>query len=143
MRDLTLAAAQTIIATALSYSKDQGFLPLTVVVLDDRGAIKAVASEDESSLSRFDIARGKAFGCIAFGLGARAIATRPQIFLTAVGQLQGMDMVPVPGGVLMRKADKTVVGAVGISGDASENDEVAAIAGIEAAGFVADTGAEG
>jgi uncharacterized protein GlcG (DUF336 family) len=118
-------------------------MPMTVVVLDDRGTVKAVGSEDGSSLSRFDIARGKAFACLAFDLGARAVAAKAQIFVNAVGQLRDVNMVAVAGGVLMLKADKTVVGAVGISGDTSDNDEKAAVAAIEAAGFVADTGAEG
>jgi uncharacterized protein GlcG (DUF336 family) len=141
--DLTLKAAQTIIAEALSYSHKQKFDPLTVVVLDERGTVKAVASEDNSSLSRFDIARGKAFACLAFGQGARAVNAKAPIFVTAVGQLSGVDMVPMAGGVLMVTSDKSVVGAVGISGDNSDNDEKAAVAGIEAAGFVAVTGAEG
>lgn len=143
MRDLTLAAAQAIVAEALKYSRRQNHMPMTVVVLDDRGTVKAVGSEDGSSLSRFDIARGKAFACLAFDLGARAVAAKAQIFVNAVGQLRDVNMVAVAGGVLMLKADKTVVGAVGISGDTSDNDEKAAVAAIEAAGFVADTGAEG
>jgi uncharacterized protein GlcG (DUF336 family) len=140
MRDLTLDAAQTIIDEALKYSRAHKFTPMTVVVLDDRGTVKAAGSEDGSSLSRFDIARGKAFACLAFDLGARAVGSKAQLFVNAVGQLDDVNMVPVAGGVLMRKAD-AVVGAVGISGDTSDNDEKAAVAGIEAAGFVAETGA--
>ncbi len=117
MRELTLKAAQTIVAEALSYSRKHDFEPLTVVVLDDRGTVKAVASEDGSSLSRFDIARGKAFACLAFGLGARAVGKKAPHFVSAVGQLTGVNMVPVAGGVLMMTSDKTVAGAVGISGD--------------------------
>lgn len=143
MRDLTLAEAQTVIAEALKYARKEDFDPLTVVVLDDRGTVKAVGSEDGSSLIRFDIARGKAFGCLAFDLGARAVGSKAQAFVNAVGQLHGVNMVPVAGGVLMRTAEGTVAGAVGISGDSSDNDEKAAVAGIEAAGLVAETGAEG
>lgn len=142
MPDLTLAAAQTIIAEALTFAREKGLMPLTVVVLDERATVKAVASEDGSSIARFDIARGKASACLAFGLGARAVGTKAPLFLNAVGQLTGVDMVPVAGGVLMRHTDKSVVGAVGISGDSSENDETAAVLGITAAGLVADTGAE-
>jgi len=142
MRDLTLTGAETIVAEALKYSRRQNLMPMTVVVLDDRATVKAVASEDGSSLSRFDIARGKAFGCLAFDLGARAVGAKAQIFVNAVGQLSDVNMVPVAGGVLIRKADRTVVGAVGISGDTSDNDEKAAVFGVEAAGYVADTGAE-
>jgi uncharacterized protein GlcG (DUF336 family) len=142
MRDLTLAEAQTIIAEALKYARNEDFDPLTVVVLDDRGTVKAAGSEDGSSLSRFDIARGKAFGCLAFDLGARAVGSKAGIFVNAVGQLPGVNMVPVAGGVLMRNSEGTVVGAVGISGDTSDNDEKAAVAGIQAARLVAETGAE-
>jgi uncharacterized protein GlcG (DUF336 family) len=143
MRDLTLEAAQTVIEVALKRSRADGCMPMTVVVLDDRGTVKAAGSEDGASLSRFDIARGKAFACLAFDLGARAVGAKAQIFVNAVGQLADVNMIPVAGGVLMRKADGTVVGAVGISGDSSDNDEKAAVAGVEAAGFVAETGAEG
>jgi uncharacterized protein GlcG (DUF336 family) len=141
MRDLGLEAAQTIVREALNHARRQKYDSLTVVVLDDRGTVKAAGSEDGSSLSRFEIARGKAFGCLAFDLGARAVLTKAAPFLNAVGQLHGVSVVPVPGGVLIRKADKSVVGAVGISGDSSEHDEDAAVAGIKAAGFVPDTGA--
>jgi uncharacterized protein GlcG (DUF336 family) len=143
MRDLSLDSAQAIIAEALRYSRQHKFTPMTVVVLDDRGTVKAVGSEDGSSLSRFDIARGKAFACLAFDLGARAVGAKAQSFVNAVGQLHAVDMVPIAGGVLIRKPDRTVVGAVGISGDTSEHDEEAAVAGINAAGLVADTGAGG
>jgi uncharacterized protein GlcG (DUF336 family) len=141
MRDLSLDTAQKIIAEALRFSRSHNLTPMTIVVLDDRGTVKAVASEDGSSLSRFDIARGKAFSCLAFDLGARAVGSKAALFVNAVGQLSAVDMVPVAGGVLVKKADQTVVGAVGISGDTSEHDEEAAVAGIKAAGLVADTGA--
>jgi uncharacterized protein GlcG (DUF336 family) len=143
MRTLSLDSAQDIIAEALRYSRQHNFAPMTVVVLDDRGTVKAVASEDGSSLSRFDIARGKAFACLAFDLGARAVGAKAQPFVNAVGQLHGVDMVPIAGGVLIRQSDQTVIGAVGISGDTSEHDEEAAVAGIKPAGLVADTGAAG
>jgi uncharacterized protein GlcG (DUF336 family) len=142
MRDLTLEAAQKVIEEALNHARDESFDPLTVVVLDDRGCVMAAASEDGSSLSRFDIARGKAFACLAFDLGARAVGAKAPAFLNAVGQLHGVNMVPVAGGVLMRTTEGAVAGAVGISGDNSDNDEKAAVVGIEAAGLVADTGAE-
>jgi uncharacterized protein GlcG (DUF336 family) len=50
--------------------------------------------------------------------------------------------VPVAGGVLIKDGDGRVLGAVGISGDVSDNDEAAAVAGIEAAGFTADPGSD-
>jgi uncharacterized protein GlcG (DUF336 family) len=143
MPQLTLEQAQTIIATALKHGTDQKLQPLAVVVLDARGVLKAFAAQDGTSLRRAEIAQGKAHGALAFGLGSRALAKRattsPQ-FIAAVTHAVGGSLIPVPGGVLIRTADKAVIGAVGISGDNSDNDEAAAIAGITAAGLVADPG---
>ena len=141
MNRLDLATAQVIVAEAIAHARRAGFEPLTVVVLDDRAAVKVASADDETSTARFEIARGKAAGCIAFGFGARELQKRPPAFLAAVGQLPGVTIVPVPGGVLIRGSDRTILGAVGISGDTSDRDEEAAMAGIKAAGLFADTGA--
>jgi uncharacterized protein GlcG (DUF336 family) len=125
----------------MGYARKAGIEPLGVVVLDDRAAVKAAGSDDGTSIARFDIARGKAAGCLAFGFGGRELQKRPPTFLAAVGQLPGVTIVPVPGGVLIRGPDRTILGAVGVSGDTGERDEEAAVAGITAAGLVADTGA--
>ena len=140
---LTLEQAQTIVTTALRFGRAQNYQPLAVVVLDARGVMKAFAAEDGTSLRREEIARGKAHGALAFGIGSRALAKRaleqPQ-FIAAVTHAVGGSLVPVPGGVLIRAADRAIIGAVGISGDVSNNDEAAALAGIEAAGLAADPG---
>jgi uncharacterized protein GlcG (DUF336 family) len=141
MMRIDLATAQKVIAGAIDYGRKAGFEPLTVVVLDDRAAVKASGADDGTSIARFEIARGKAAGCLAFGFGSRELQKRPPAFLTAVGQLPGVMIVPVPGGVLVRAADRSILGAVGISGDTGEHDEEAAVAGIESAGLTADTGA--
>jgi uncharacterized protein GlcG (DUF336 family) len=143
MSNLTLEQAQTIIATALRHGVDNRFQPLAVVVLDARGVPKAFAAQDGTSLRRFEIAHGKAHGALSFGIGSRALAKRAAVsphFIAAVTHAVGGALVPVPGGVLIRSADRDIVGAVGISGDNSDNDEAAAIAGIIAAGFAADPG---
>jgi uncharacterized protein GlcG (DUF336 family) len=143
--DLTLDAAQTIVAAALQYGATGAMKPLTVVVLDARGADKAVASQDGSSLRRVDVARGKAHGALALGVGSRSIFHRAQeqpYFVAAVGQtIGGPGLIPVPGGVLIKDGTGRVVGAVGVSGDASDNDEAAAVEAIAVAGFKADPGA--
>jgi uncharacterized protein GlcG (DUF336 family) len=113
-------------------------------VLDARGALKAFAAEDGTSLKRAEIANGKAHGTLAMGLGSRTLgkmaAERPH-FVAAVTHAVGGMLVPVPGGVIVRDGTGDVVGAVGISGDTSDNDEAAAVAGIQAAGLKADPGA--
>jgi uncharacterized protein GlcG (DUF336 family) len=141
---LTLEQAQTILATALAHATERGFKPLATAVIDARGAQKAFAAQDGTSLKRGEIALGKAQGAVALGLGSRALHKMAQerpYFIEAATHAVGGLLVPVPGGVLIRAADGELLGAVGISGDTSDNDEAAAIAGIAAAGFEADTGA--
>lgn len=143
MPTLTLDQAQTIVTTALRYARTQGYQPLAIAVLDARGVMKAFAAEDGTSLRREEIARGKAHGALSFGIGSRALAKRAQEqpqFIAAVTHAVGGSLVPVPGGVLIRADSGTIIGAVGISGDVSNNDEAAALAGIEAAGLKADAG---
>lgn len=140
---LSLDHARTILDAALKAGTDKGFKPLAVVVLDARGAMKAFAAQDGTSLKRGEIARGKADGALALGIGSRAVAKmaaeRPT-FVAAATHAVGGSLVPAPGGVLVLDRGE-VVGAVGVSGDLSDNDEVCAVAGIEAAGLKAETGA--
>ena len=137
MTELTLKAAQTIVAEALAHARRENLKPLAVAVLDARGALKAAAAEDGTSLKRFEVAHGKAYGALALGVGSRALGKRAEqqpTFIAAASHVIGGALVPVPGGVLI-KSDGRVVGAIGISGDTSDNDERAALAGIEAAGL--------
>lgn len=143
MSEITLAQAQTLIATALQTARAQGMNPLGVVVLDARGAMKAYAAEDFVSLKRAEIAMAKAHGALAMGMGSRSLAKRAREmphFTAALSHIVGGAMMPVPGGVLIRDAEKRLLGAVGVSGDTSDNDEIAAKAGIAAIGLVADPG---
>ena len=140
---ITLDQARTLIAGARAAARERGFKPLTVVVLDAGGHVVAAEREDGSSNKRFEIAYGKAHGALALGMGSRAIAKRAEQqapFVAAVTHVAGGALVPVPGGVLVRDEGGALLGAVGISGDTSDNDEAAALAGIEAAGLVAETG---
>ena len=143
MTTITLRKARTIIAKALAKGREQGMKPLAVCVLDAGGHLKAFERQDGASNGRFEIARGKASGALEMGLGSRALFERAEkqaYFLLAVGRIFRHGLVPVPGGVLVRDPKGGLIGAVGISGDNSDNDEAAAIAGIEAAGFAADPG---
>jgi uncharacterized protein GlcG (DUF336 family) len=118
--------------------------PLAVVALDARGALRVVKVEDGGSLKRAEIAIGKAHGALALGMGSRAIHQRVEqqpYFIAAVSHVVGGNLIPVPGGVLVRDPAGTLVGAIGVSGDSSDNDETVAVAGIGAAGLTAETGA--
>ena len=141
---LTLAQAQTILASTLAHAEKSGFKPLAIAIIDARGAQKAFAAQDGTSLKRGEIALGKAHGSVALGLGSRALhkmALERPYFIEAATHAVGGSLVPVPGGVLMRDGAGVLLGAIGISGDTSDNDEAAAIAGIISIGLVADTGA--
>ena len=140
---LTLEAAQTIVSKGLAHARDKGFKPLGILVFDSRGALRAAGVEDGSSWKRAEIATGKALGALGMGVGSRAIHKMAQerpYFTASLSHVFGGTMVPVPGGVLITKNGE-VIGAVGVSGDNSDNDEAAAMAGIAAAGFTADPGA--
>jgi uncharacterized protein GlcG (DUF336 family) len=143
MQSLTLAQASTIVDVALKTGRDKKFQPLSVAVLDAGGHLVAFKREDKSGILRFDIAFGKAWGALGMGLGSRTLAERagatPQFFTMLAAVSQGR-MVCNPAGVLIRDADGDVIGAVGISGDTADNDEICAIAGVEAAGLKADPG---
>ena len=143
MTKLALAQARTIVAAAFEEAARLELKPLAVVVLDDGGHATAFERQDGASAMRFKIAHGKAYGAIAMGLGSRALFERAQqqpYFISAMNALADGALVPVPGGVLVRDGEGALLGAVGITGDNSDNDEKCAIAGIEAAGLVADTG---
>lgn len=140
---LLLDAAQAIARETLAEGRRLGLAPLTVVVLDQAAQFKALLREDGCSLLRPAVAHGKAYGAMALGFGGRELAKRAQAmpgFMNAFSDLANGAAVPVPGGVLVRDAGGTVLGAVGVSGDASDKDELAAVAGIRSAGFTPDTG---
>ncbi|HBP58095.1 MAG TPA: glcg protein [Alphaproteobacteria bacterium] len=137
---ITLDQARKIVDASLAKGRELGLKPLSVIILDPRGAITAALSEDGVSQLRAKIAHGKANAAIGLGMGSRALMNRAEqqaYFIQAVNGAFGGDMVPVPGGVLIRDPGGALLGAVGISGDTYDNDEAAAIAGIEAAGLKA------
>ena len=140
---VTLAQASTIVDVALKKGRETNCAPLTVAVLDAGGHLVAFKREDRSGILRYDIATGKAWGALSMGFGSRELAERSAknpVFISALTTIAQGRLVPVPGGVLIKNADGAVLGAVGISGDTSENDEACAVAGIKAAGLKADTG---
>jgi uncharacterized protein GlcG (DUF336 family) len=143
MADLTLDVARKILDAALAKVVEKKLKPMVITVLDARGCVKASVAQDGTSLLRGEIAHGKAYGALALGMGSRAIFQRAQeqaYFVDAVNTLARGAMVPVPGGVLFHDASGALLGAIGISGDTSDNDEICALAGIEAVGLKANAG---
>jgi uncharacterized protein GlcG (DUF336 family) len=143
MTTIKLSQANTIIDTAIAEGRQRGLSPLAVAVLDIGGNLIAFKREDGAGFIRFDIAYGKAWGALGLGFGTREIAERAErlpIFYSALSVASQGRMIPAPGGVLVAGVDGDVVGAVGISGDLGDNDEVCAIAGIKAVGLSAIPG---
>jgi uncharacterized protein GlcG (DUF336 family) len=114
--ELTLSIAQAIIAEAISHARDLKLKPLAIVVLDARGAVKLAVSEDGTSLRRYEVAHGKAYGALALGTGSRSIRKRAKEqphFIAAASHVIGGALVPAPGSVLLRSREGLLFGAVG------------------------------
>lgn len=137
---ITLADARTIISATLGHPRQSGMNPLCVVVLDAGGHLKAFEREDGVPNRRYEVAFGKAHGAISMGFNSRQLGEmaveRPHFMAGVAGALGGA-VVPVAGGVIVEDDEGNAIGAVGVSGDTSDNDEIAAIAGINAAGLTA------
>ena len=141
MPDISLRKAKSIIRTALSKGKELGLKPLSVVVLDAGGHVIAFEREDGSAPGRFAIAHGKAYGSVMLGMAGTAQMARADqqaYFMDAVNGVFGGNVIPVPGGVLVRDKKGGVIGAIGVTGDSSDSDLIAALAGIEAAGLLGE-----
>ena len=144
MQKLTYQISFNIAQNALKKSSELGLKPLAVVVLDDRASLRICLNQDGTAIHRHRVAHGKANAAMSLGMGSRSLGSRAEAqayFVDAVGRMMDGDFIPVPGGVLIRNVDGVIMGAVGISGDTSDNDEAVAVAAIEAAGLTADTGA--
>ena len=141
MAGISLRKARTIIRKALEKGREMELKPLSVVVLDAGGHVIAFEREDGASPGRFGIAQGKAYGTVMLGMPGTAQMARAEsqaYFMAAANGVYGGKVVPVPGGVLVKDRKGAVVGAVGVTGDTSDNDSAAAVAGVEAAGLVAE-----
>ena len=138
MASITVNKARAIIRKTLEKGTELALKPLSVIVLDDGGHAIAFERSDGAAPGRFGIAHGKAFGPVMLGMAGQAQMARAEqqaYFMAAVNGVFGGAVVPVPGGVLVRDKKGKVIGAVGVTGDTSDNDEIAALAGVAAAGF--------
>jgi uncharacterized protein GlcG (DUF336 family) len=143
MASITLEQASKIIDAGLAFARKSNFKPLCMVVLDDAGHTKAMKREDGANFFRPEIALAKAYGCLAMGIGGVALAQRfkdnPGFFTALIARAEGK-FAPQQGGIIIKDAGGEIIGSVGITGDASQNDEKAGMAGIEAAGLKGDPG---
>ncbi|AAV96079.1 heme-binding protein [Ruegeria pomeroyi] len=138
---ISLRRARMIIRKALEKGREMQLKPLSVVVLDAGGHVIAFEREDGAAPGRFGIAQGKAYGSVMLGMAGTAQMARAEAqayFMAAVNGVYGGKVIPVPGGVLVRDKKGAVIGAVGVTGDTSDNDAIAAMSGIDAAGLAGE-----
>ena len=143
MQPLDLLTATDLASRAIRLARQAGFKPMAAAVLDTAGHPLAVLRDEHASFLRPQIATGKARGCLGMGFGGRELARRAQAmpaFFDAINSLTGGEVIPVAGGVLIRNAQGQLIGAIGISGDTSDNDERCAVQAIDQVGLIADTG---
>ena|ERR1700744_2602639 len=140
MSVITVHQARTIIDAVVAKSKADGMKPLTVAVVDAGGALIAFLRSDGAPPLRPAVAIAKAAGAVGLGASSRRLGEmaleRPH-FIAAIGHLAPNGLIPVAGGVNVVDGEGRIIGAVGVSGDTSDNDEIAALAGIDAAGLKA------
>ena len=138
MARLSLAQANALIEAAFVKGAELGLKPLTATVHDPGGHLIACQRQDGASNMRVKLAGGKACGALALGVSSRAIGEmaveRPH-FIAAVDTMSEGGMVPAAGGVIVCDAGGTVLGAIGVTGDTSDNDEACALAAIEQLGL--------
>lgn len=139
MASLTLEQAQRIIAGALARSREQGFKPMGIAVVDESGNLTSFVREDGASMFRFEIAQAKAWGAVGMGVSSRVLGQRaqdnPNFFVSLAATSQGR-FLPQTGAVLIRDGAGSLLGAVGASGGTGDEDELICVAGVEAAGLV-------
>jgi len=140
MTTLTLDVAQHIITAALAQSRQSGYQPMAIAVLDESGNLKAFAREDGASMFRFEVAQAKAWGAVGMGVSSRVLLERakanPNFFVSLAATANGR-FLPQTGAVLIKSADGRTLGAVGASGGTGDEDEAICIAGVIAAGLTA------
>ena len=133
MAEISIRKARQIIKGTFAKGREMELKPLSVIVLDAGGHVKAFEREDGAAPGRFAIAQGKAYGAVMLGMAGTAQMARAEqqaYFMAAVNGVYGGQVVPVPGGVLVRDKKGAVIGAVGVTGDTSDNDAEAALAGL-------------
>lgn len=134
---LSLDKASHVVDAALGAGREAGMFPLTVCVFDASGHLIALKREDGAGIHRVDIATGKACAALGMGMSSRMLRDRlkgREAFQSTAATATGGRFIPVPGGVLILDGGE-IIGAVGVSGDASDKDEYCAIVGVQAAGL--------
>lgn len=139
MHRLNLAQANALIEAAFAKGAELGLKPLTVTVHDPGGHLIACQRQDGASNLRPKLAAGKACGALGLGMSSRTIGDlaveRPHL-IASIDTMGDGGVVPAAGGVIICDAQGNVLGAIGVTGDTSDNDEACALAAIASQGFM-------
>src|ERR671931_1497006 len=141
MRALSLDQANRIIAATFAAAEQHKCRPMSAIILDAGGRVKAFQKQDGASMMRFEICHGKAYASLALGRASRLVlqkAREKPLFMQSAGELADHPFFLEGGGQLIRDEAGEVVGAIGVTGDVNEMDDICAMAGIRAAGFRSD-----
>src|SRR6204780_5208301 len=142
MRALSLEQANTIIAATFATATKHKCRPMSAIVLDAGGRVKAFQKQDNASMLRFEVCYGKAYASLALGRPSKLVLQKAQEkpqFMQSIENLADYPLFLEGGGQPIRDKSGEVVGAVGVTGDVNEMDDICAIAGIHAAGLRADS----
>jgi uncharacterized protein GlcG (DUF336 family) len=142
MRALSLDEANTILAATFAAAKKHKCRPMSAIVLDAGGRVKAFQKQDNASMLRFEVCYGKAYASLALGRPSKLVlqkANEKPLFMESIENLADYPLFLEGGGQLIRAKDGEVIAAIGVTGDANEMDDICAIAGIHAAGLRADS----
>ena len=137
---LSLKQANALIASALAKARAFNYRPMAVVVVDDSGNMKAMQREDGASMFRVDVARGKAWACVAMGASSRVLTERAAAnpnFFNALAITGEGKFIPQTGGVLIMNEAGRIIGAVGASGGTGDEDEIICLHGLDSVGLKA------
>ncbi len=134
MASLSLSEAEQIIAGAKSKLENMN-VKMCVAVVDARGDLKAMVRQDGAPWRGTMICQGKAAASAAWGRSSADLTDNAQTPVSR-GLMAMLDGRMIPGqGALPVYKDGELVGAVGASGGASQEDEDVARAGIDSVGL--------
>src|SRR6202045_4011334 len=142
MRALSLEQANAIIAATFAAAKKERCRPMSAIVLDAGGRVKAFQKQDGASMLRFEVCYCKAYASLALGRPSKLVlqkANDKPLFMQSIDNLADYPLFLEGGGQLIRDQEGEVMGAIGVTGDANEMDDICAIAGIHAAALRADS----
>jgi uncharacterized protein GlcG (DUF336 family) len=128
---LAASTAQDIVAGCQAWAEERG-MNLVIAVYDQGVDLKAYLRMDEAPYASIAIAQWKGQGAAGLGMTSAAVGALAE---NNAAIYEAPAISTLRGGVPIRMADGVLLGGVGVSGASGADDELCAIAGVEAAGL--------